>query len=517
VAVTLPAAGPGCAATVSDLAFGGNTISGAAVTIRYAQPGAALPALLDKPTAIGAVHPIWLTVAIPKAAQPGVYRGVLTIATPGAPTRVPVELTVTALTLPDRAEWKTDVCFLQSPEAVAGYYKVPLWSDEHFAHLDKSLAMLAHAGTNALSIGALAEDIFGADPSILFVKQGDAWVPDLRYAERYLMTYAKHGPAPRFVNLQCWNYSVSGTGNRRDSGGGRKWLADTLKVFTLQDGKMVKVEMPGYTKPGSEETWRLTLAGVRDILKKLGWTRTEVILGTSGDDWPVPEIIAQFKAIDPALRWRVATHGSSVSKWGATDAERTQANGMIVGWANMVRRITTTRRSLSGENAAFSVIKRDSVSDAPSDYFTLAPLAWAAGYSGITNRPFDYWTYTNAAGKAISPLSVYVSFGNITSHGPRAFVVAGPDGPMPTPQLELVREGVQVNEAVIVIERTLADEAKAARVSKAVTEGARQAISDLQNALEASRRFYPAGGTDVRRQVTRLYTIAGEVARQAGL
>jgi hypothetical protein len=438
VVVSSPEDCKGFEAAMSDLkSAGGAMIPATACRIRYVRADEAIPMLMDKPSASAKLHPIWLTVSVHADAAPGAYRGTLSIA---GESVVPVELSVIDWTLPHPADWVTAANLLQSPEAVAGHYQVPLWSEEHFKCLEKSLALMGYVGNNGLGIGALAKDVLGNDPAVVFSRDGERWKPDLRFAERYLSLYARHAAPPRVLSLQVWNYSISGTGARRDSRGGKRF-SDTLPFLELRDGKLNPGEMPGYGKPGSEETWREVLGGLRGVLDKLGWQKTELVLGTSGDDWPVEEIVAFFKGISPKTRWRVATHGSSVGRWGASDAERTQANGMVVGWANMVRR-NASRRVLPAE-ATMAVIVRDGVSSAVLDYYSLPALCRQANFHGFCFRPFDYWTFPTPQG-ARCPLAMDVTFGNITPHGPRAFVVPGPQGAVATPQLEMLREGMQL-------------------------------------------------------------------------
>ena len=513
VAVGLPADGAGPTAVAGDLkSAAGAVIPARAVRVRYVQPGEAVPMLLDAPAKTGAVHPIWLTVSVPADAPAGTYRGTLTVATSPVPTAVPVELTVVNWTLPDPAAWVTAANLLQSPESVAAHYKVPLWSEEHFRRLDKSLALMGYAGNNCLSIGALAEDIFGADPAVVFVDSGQAWRPDLRFARRYLSLYAAHAPPPRALSLQVWNYSVSGTGARRDSRGG-KWQAEKIKVLQLRDGKLAPAEMPGYGRPGTEETWREVLTALRAEIDKLGWRKTEIMLGTSGDDWPVDEIVAFFKKISPAARWRVATHGGSVSRWGAGDEDRRQANGMVVGWANMVRRHIWRR---GPGDAVLTVIKRDGARESLMDYYSLPPLCRQAQYEGFCFRPLDYWTYTTPERKSRCALSSYVSFGNITPHGPRAIVLPGPDGPTATPHLEMLREGMQLSETVAFIRRVTTDARKRTAVGEALATQAENTIQGLMDVMESSRRMTPNGGGDTRRLITRVYLLAARIAEKAG-
>jgi hypothetical protein len=69
-------------------------------------------------------RPVWLTVKVPADAQPGVYRGKLTIrANAHDKLEFPLELTVRSRTLPPPSQWKTYLDLWQHPWAVARYHR----------------------------------------------------------------------------------------------------------------------------------------------------------------------------------------------------------------------------------------------------------------------------------------------------------------------------------------------------------------------------------------------------------
>ena len=493
----------------------GATLDAACVQVRYATGnGAAYPMLLDKPPASAAVQPIWLTARVPKDAAAGVYRGELALSGMDKPVSVPVQVTVYDWTLPDLRDYGTSISLLHCPESVAGYYKTPLWSDGHFKALEKSLEMLGYAGNTLFSLPIIAEDLFGDHPAVVFRKEAGGIVPDLRFARRYLELHNKVAGAPRQLSMQVWNYSVSRRGVGRD-GGGSKWMAQTIKVRFLEGDKLVPGEMPLYGAPGTEATWSAVAKGVRDIMKDLGWTRTRLLWGTGGDNLPTDEIVAFFKKLDPLIYWRVATHGGSVAKWGKTPEQRTQSNGLILGYANMVRRNVTFRELV--DDCPYDSIKRDGISPPPMDYLSLPPLGRiAARYSGCGFIPFDHWTYTTPEGTQRKTLAGYTNFGNITPHCPSAFVMPGPDGPAPTPQLEAFREGLQVTEAVLRLRAALADPQRKGSIKDELIAEATAAIQGLMDVMESNRRVHPSGVADAHWLINKVYALTAQVVGNAG-
>lgn len=486
----------------------GAALPAACVQVRYGTADDRIPMLLDGPPDAAKIVPIWLTARVPKDAAPGRYRGTLTIRGLAAPASVEVELTVYRWALPELKDYGTSVSLLHSPESVARHYNVPLWSDRHFELLGRSMALMGYAGNRLVSVSALGEDVFGDQPAIVFRKEGGTYVPDFRFARRYLELYARHAPPPRQLSVQVWNYDVSRRGFGRD-GGKEKWICENIKVRLLEGDRLVPAAIPVYTRPGTEATWSAVATGMKQIVQNLGWSGTRLLWGTGGDNLPNEEIAAFFRKIAPDMRWRVVTHGGSVANWGLTDEHRTQKGGVVVGYANVVRR-NYSRRTVVPD-APIDVLKRDGVTSAPTDYLTMAPLGRiAANFSGTGFLSFDTWPWAADGGKPRSPIRSYVGFGNIhPSGGP--FVAPGPDGAAASPQLEAFREGLQITEAVLHLRAALDDPARKPAVPPALAAEARAAIQVLMDVMESNRRVRPAGTADVWAVARRVYQIASDV------
>jgi len=533
VVVSAAAALKSVSAALSELTNdAGATLDARCVEIRYATVDDKIPQLLAKPPTSAQILPIWLTARVPRDAVAGQYRGTLTIAglkktsipvelTGGlsrfsrsengtVPFRTPVELTVHGWTLPEVHDFDTTVCLLHCPESIARHYKVPLWSEQHFKLLQKSMALMAYGGNTLLSVSAIGEDWFGDHPAIVFRKQGKKYLPDFRFARRYLELYDRAAGPPRQLSVQVWNYSVSRRGFGRD-GGKEKWMCETIKVRLLEGNRLVPAEIPVYTKPGTEPTWAAVADGMQRILEDLGWRETRLLWGTGGDNLPTEEIVSFFKNIAPDVYWRVATHGGSVRNWGEAPEQRTQPGGLILGHASLVRR-NITRRPLVAD-CPFEVIKRDGVTSVATDYLTMAPLGRiAAGYGGTALMSFDSWSaITDDRGRRRTPIGCYVGFGNIHPSG-GAFVAPGPDGAAPSPQLEAMREGLQITEAILRLRAALADPDRRAAIDPKLAAEAQAVIQTLMDVMESNRRFRPAGTADVRPYVRRIYEFVSDVA-----
>jgi hypothetical protein len=501
-------------AALGDLKTDSGAVLGAGcVQVRYATLGDSVPRLLARPTLPARTVPIFLTARVPRDAAPGVYRGTLSIAGLARPAAVPVELTVYRWVLPDLRDFGTSVSLLHCPEAIARHYNVPLWSEEHFKRLGHSMALMGYAGNRLLSISAIGEHWFGDHPVIVFRKEGAAYVPDLRFARRYLELYNREAGQPRFLSVEVWNYAVSRRGFGRD-GGSAKWMCDTIKVRLLEGDRLVPAEMPVYTRPGTQETWAAVAGGVKQIAADLGWTKTRLLWGTGGDNLPTEEIATFFKRIAPDMHWRVVTHGGSVYRWGLTPEERSQAGGVIVGYANLVRRNVT--RKMFVPDCPLEVLKRDGVSSQPSEYLGMSALGRiAACYSGCGFLTFDAWATAGDGDRRRSPLGAYVGFGNIHPSG-GAFVAPAADGAAPSPQLEALREGLQVTEAALHLRAALADPKRTAALRPGLAAEAAASVQALLDVMESNRRLRPVGTADVWPLIRRVYELVSEVEPAKG-
>jgi hypothetical protein len=447
----------GLAASVSDLrSASGAALPASAVRIRYGWIGKPFVPLMDVPAASAKVHTVWVVVRVPRQAAPGRYAGRLTIRGPFAPAAVPVELTVYGWTVGDPRDWKTWVNLLQSPESVAGQYGVPLWSDRHFALMEKSFALMAEAGNDVLGVSAVGKTVFGDDPLVLFRKAGPGpadWEPDLGYLERYLSLYDRHAGEPKFFSLHVWNYGMYQSGAGRD-GGDEERRAAVIPIAEIRGGRPVPAEMPMYGEPGSEAVWKKVFQGLRGVLDRVGWKKVRLFVGTGGDASPAATDARFFRQVAPEATWRVLTHGGGCPRWGPTALERTQPNGMVVGCLEIARRIPNFRPPM----ADFPVTcnSRDNVGADPYTYRALAAVTdFKALYDGICWKGVDYWTYTTPEGTPRNALNTYVHFGNMVGGTPRAMAAPGPDGAAMTQQFQMLCEGLQDCEAMVAIREAL--------------------------------------------------------------
>ncbi len=116
------------------------------------------PDVIDVETTLSlparSVRPVWVTLEIPRDAEPGDYTVTLTILRPstGKVLRtLNLHILILNKTLPEPAEWTFRLDYWQQPYSVARYYQVEKWSEAHFAALRPYMEMLRRAGQRCVT------------------------------------------------------------------------------------------------------------------------------------------------------------------------------------------------------------------------------------------------------------------------------------------------------------------------------------------------------------------------------
>mgnify|MGYP001771898109 FL=1 len=96
-------------------------------------------------------RPMWLDIRVPQDAKPGTYKGMLSVTFDGQTLSLPLSLQVCSRVLPAPSEWSFHLDLWQNPYAVARYFNVPLWSQEHFDRMRPIMKLLADAGEKVIT------------------------------------------------------------------------------------------------------------------------------------------------------------------------------------------------------------------------------------------------------------------------------------------------------------------------------------------------------------------------------
>lgn len=138
-------------------------------------------------------QPLWVNVWVPEDAKPGTYTGTITVRGGGMDDKVlNLSLQVVNRTLPSPREWHLNLDLWQNPYAVARYYKVPLWSKEHFDAMRPIMKMVADAGLSSITASIMhkpwngqTEDHF--DSMVTRIKRLDgSWKYDYAVFDRWV-------------------------------------------------------------------------------------------------------------------------------------------------------------------------------------------------------------------------------------------------------------------------------------------------------------------------------------------
>ena len=485
--------------------------------------------LYPAPKWIGAVQPVWLTLRVPPDAVPGRYRGTLTLRTRSMPaTAVPVELEVYGYRLPDPAEFRTSVGFLEMPESLADHYKVPLWSDRHWQMIRQSMGFLSRIGSRVLFVPFICRTHFRNKQSMVrWIRAGQGYRHDFTLMERYLDTAVKAGFRPKIVCLQVWDYHVGSNPTTKIGTGlyGQSWLKKGMPVpVTLFDPKTKRVEEmkgPRYKDPEAEAFWKPVAEGARAVLKKRG-LKADLALGICGDYIPSKETVALWAKLLPEARWVTMAHGTTRSLYG-----RAVQYGTAVFIAHyrdpaLERRYGWQRRQHIAYFPRYADNRASFGMSYERTFFEFGLLCGLRGAGRQTLDDFrDYRVRSSWGGGCC--------WGSLTP-GP-AWLAPGPDGPLSTERYEMGLEGVQECEARILLEEALTNEKVRAQIGDKLA-AACQAVLDRrarytawaneQNTNGRLHSYLPYGplgsdwyacGSNWQERSAKLYAAAAQVAQ----
>jgi len=545
----------GWRATVGEFTGPGGTVPASCARLRYAASPAILrtvqtrnpnsdalgagerftnvgyyDALLDEPPPDGALLPVWLTVRIPPGARPGSYRATLTL---GA-AALPVELTVGRWQCPPPRQWVHHAGLLQSPETLAEHYRVEPFSPRHWALIEQSLRFLGELGNNTLVVGALSRNHLGQEhPLIRFRRRGDGCVPDFRLLTRYLDLYEKHAGPPRALIALVWEHGVR---SREMQYLQRKSDRLVWEVSVVDEAGQPTIEgVPPADKPGGEKVWRPLVEGLRELIARRGWPAETLVLGYANDHRPDEQTIAFYRKCAPRAKWAIWTHGRGDPAprdgrlaLGAMeighymhpycpDVAYPREGGLLGGWDLAFPEYTNPRKYI----------------------FQYSPLSqWRnfagamtltggkrfrrqmSGACGFGNVGLDYWDLDGGRNLLLKWHGNV--WDNLFRGGPRSIVAPGPDGPIGTARLEMLREGMQECEARIAIEKALV----ARRLPADLAAECAALLAERIRAREKDGHFTASHGAkpstlgarlwgvakDWRELTGRLFELAGRVA-----
>ena len=206
-----------------------------------------------------AVH---VSVRIPRRVRAGKYRGIVALAVDGDDvTANAIEIEVANVDLPDVRDWTFFLNVWMNPGAVARWYGVEVWSDEHFRVLRPYIEDLASHGQKT-AVVPICYQPWGTqtrDPypnSTRWIKREDGWHFDFSAFDDYVELHESCG-IDRAIH--CFTMAQ-----------GNKDGGNIIEFYDAQAGVLKRVE----TAIGDDvytEAWSAFLKVFVDHLHQKGW------------------------------------------------------------------------------------------------------------------------------------------------------------------------------------------------------------------------------------------------------
>jgi len=449
----------------------------------------------------GALAPIWVTVRVPRDAEVGRYEGTVTVQAEGlAPTVVPVHLTVHDWTLPDPKDLRVRNLGFLSPESVAQHYGVPLWSDRHFELMGKSMALMAEVNSRQIIVN-LAIGFYGAGGNrqsmVRWIRNSDgSFTHDYTVLDAYLDLIARTIGKPLPIRFNCWG-EVSKDGTTSN--------VPTVSLLDPATGKVEPLQQPVPGTPESYTFWKPVFDGLRQRLEARGWFDVASIGDNRYCGVPNQQTVSVCKKLWPDGVWSSTQHGTATILKGVEKADampclyhecvwtegRLSARGYRALFGKRRHRISTTvARNRHRDYSPLTVLRK------------LSEEMIMRGHDGVGQLGVDIFPIPHPKRRGRYH-HLTVGRGGL---GPRCSTLAllfpGTDGPIPTGRFEMFREGVQLAEAILFLQRALDEK----RITGELAERVNRYLDER---AEAFLRHWSAGRFE---RDALLLALAAEVA-----
>lgn len=423
--------------------------------------------------ALAAVAPIWVTVRVPANALPGDYRGTLNIRARGttpATFAVPIELKVHDWKIPDPKDFAVHHNLYQSPDTVAQYYHVPLWSDKHFELMGKSLDVLNQVGNKlcVIYLVAMSSALNNSESMVRWIKRPDgSYDHDFTLLEKYLDLYAAKAGKPGILQINIWENNYSG-GERQ---GYKPPVPLGVSVLDPASGKIESMPQPPYGTPENEAFWKPVMAELHNRLEKRGWLDVAAVVNASYCWNPSKEVVTVYKNLWPDGKWMNATHSNPQSYPAKVGSMPVLYSEWVWGsgyplydpdWGNRQQRpfyprpwiLGNQRIELSNPRAGTCIV--DAIRDTSPLAIcrTLSEAALQGNLRGVGRVGGDFWPLPAGKEGRFQPLCTDYGGCSMPTNT-LSLTSPGPDGAIFNERLEMFREGVQVAEAIIFVQKAL--------------------------------------------------------------
>jgi hypothetical protein len=361
-------------------------------------------------------------------------------------------LTVAAWQAPSPNDVLTPVGLIETPESLAFKYKVPLWSEKHWSLVEQSLHQMGLVGADVAYVPLIVNTHLGNSQTMVqWVKNGDGYALDYRVMDRYLDLWQKEVGTPQFVCLYVWDFHLGGQSGSIGSVNKGTPMGKEGPVpvsgYDPKTGEVTPMTLPPYGEPGSEERWQPVIDGILARLKARGIGQDRILLGHGADSRPNIKQLTFWAKVAPFARWVLRTHtptrdinGFPVAVAYAPDGKVPERfmlayrGAPVPGYGRYVfprdYHRTDARLMLANNSPPFTY-RRVMVGGVMQN--GVAP----GGFGGVG---VDFW--------GGGPHQGFYGWNHLGVYCAATYVLyPGPDGPLPTVRLEMMREGLQEADA----------------------------------------------------------------------
>jgi hypothetical protein len=486
-----------------------------------------------KSTAPVATVPVWVTVRVPADAAAGDYSGTLSVAAEGlagSPVKVPVKLKVCDWIVPDPKDFQVRTIGWMNPEALARHYGVELWSEKHFELMGRSMELMLELGSRQIIIDVTqrypARD--NADTMIKWIKQSDgSYKYDFTLFDKYCDLAEKKIGKPFPVRLNLWRGPHNG-------GGGEKDDYPHSKVLALDPASKEVSELVGPTKLGSEDMkafWKPVMDEMRVRLEKRGW------FDVTGPNWMcycggmTEPLATMIQSIWPGVRGTDVTHGRQLAyRFGGKTVMTAFVQSTVWNEGTLDAYMKWKSGPYPRQYAGKFDPKTAYCTHARVQYREQGwPALWKLrtkheeailkGNQGLECVGADHFPFKDARGRY--RMGLWGDFAQGPKAGTMAILGAGDAGPIGSERFEAMREGIQLCEAMVCIQKAIEGKKLSgdleARANKALDDRAKAMVGCLKDADPKGkyRRWYldlDAYAKDSFQRDSDLYAMAAEVA-----
>lgn len=239
-------------------------------------------------------EPVWVSCFIPVDAPAGTYAGKLKVKD-GEKVLKELQLSVVVnkRMLPAPHDWAFHLDLWQNPYAVARYYQVPVWSEEHLDAMQPIMQRLADAGQKAITVSiqhkpweGQTEDYF--ESMVTWIKKlNGQWAFDYQVFDRWVEFMMRLG-----IDEQISCFSMVPWGMN-------------FQYFDQRTNQMQTV----HCEPGSfeyDEMWTAMLRSFSKHLKERGWFNRCVIAMDERPKDVMLKVLDIIRSADPGFKVSLA-------------------------------------------------------------------------------------------------------------------------------------------------------------------------------------------------------------------